>query len=99
MKHLVSWFAGIDLGDKMHQVHLTDADGKACGSATFPHGGKGVPSCSVGEACRWRPGSDRGCPPHGAVVEGLLEGLCGLRHQPEAGQSGSGSVCVVRGEG
>ena len=77
MKHLVSWFAGIDLGDKMHQVHLTDADGKACGSATFPHGGKGV-----AQLLSWLVKRAGGAPeaigvameaPHGAVVEGLLD--------------------------
>ena len=42
MSHHVSWFAGIDLGDRKHHVHLTDASGTFCGAATFSHGGRGI---------------------------------------------------------
>ena len=42
MSHHVSWFAGIDLGDRKHHVHLTDAAGTFCGAATFSHGGRGI---------------------------------------------------------
>ena len=77
MNHLVSWFAGIDLGDKTHRVHLTDADGKSGGSATFSHGGMGV-----AQLLSWLVKRAGGAPeaigvameaPHGAVVEGLLD--------------------------
>ena len=42
MSYHVSWFAGIDLGDHKHHVHLTDAAGTFGGAAAFSHEGKGV---------------------------------------------------------
>ena len=77
MSHHVSWFAGIDLGDHKHRVHLTDAAGTFVGAAAFPHGGRGV-----ARLLGWlleKTGVDPGSigvaleVPHGAVVDGLLE--------------------------
>ena len=77
MSHHVSWFAGIDLGDRKHRVHLTDAAGTFCGAATFPHGGGGI-----ARLLSWlveQTGADPGSigvaleAPHGAVVDGLLD--------------------------
>lgn len=77
MSHHVSWFAGIDLGDRKHCVHLTDAAGVAVGEASFSHGGKGI-----ARLLSWlldKTGADPGSigvaleVPHGAVVDGLLD--------------------------
>ena len=77
MSHHVSWFAGIDLGDRKHHVHLTDAAGTFCGAATFSHGGRGI-----ARLLSWlveQTGADPGSigvaleVPHGAVVDGLLD--------------------------
>ena len=77
MSHHVSWFAGIDLGDRKHHVHLTDASGTFCGAATFSHGGRGI-----ARLLSWlveQTGADPGSigvaleVPHGAVVDGLLD--------------------------
>ncbi|MDE3260468.1 MAG: IS110 family transposase [Acidobacteriota bacterium] len=77
MSHHVSWFAGIDLGDHKHRVHLTDAAGTFVGAAAFPHRGRGI-----AQLLGWlldKAGADPGSigvaleVPHGAVVDGLLE--------------------------
>ena len=77
MSHHVSWFAGIDLGDRTHHVHLTDATGAVLGKASFSHGGRGV-----AQLLSWlldTTGADSGSigvaleAPHGAVVDGLLD--------------------------
>ena len=77
MSHHVSWFAGIDLGDRKHFVHLTDAAGADVGKACFSHGGKGI-----ADLFSWlvdKTGADPGSigvaleVPHGAVVDGLLD--------------------------
>ena len=77
MSHHVSWFAGIDLGDHKHHVHLTDAAGAFGGAAAFSHGGRGI-----AHLLSWlvdQTGADPGSigvaleVPHGAVVDGLLE--------------------------
>ena len=77
MSHLVSWFAGIDLGDRRHHVHLTDAAGVDLGEASFSHGGRGI-----AQLLSWlldKSGADPGSigvaleVPHGAVVDGLLD--------------------------
>ena len=77
MSHHVSWFAGIDLGDRKHHVHLTDASGTFGGAATFSHGGRGI-----ARLLSWlvaQTGADPGSigvaleVPHGAVVDGLLD--------------------------
>ena len=77
MSHHVSWFAGIDLGDHQHRVHLTDAAGTFGGAATFSHGGSGI-----ARLLSWlveQTGADPGSigvaveVPHGAVVDGLLD--------------------------
>ena len=77
MSHHVSWFAGIDLGDRKHSVHLTDAAGTFVGASTFSHGGRGI-----ARLLSWlldKTGADPGSVgvalevPHGAVVDGLLD--------------------------
>ena len=77
MSDHVSWFAGIDLGDRKHSVHLTDAVGTVVGKASFSHGGKGI-----ADLLSWlvdKSGADPGSigvaleAPHGAVVDGLLD--------------------------
>ena len=77
MSHHVSWFAGIDLGDRKHFVHLTDAAGVVIGEASFSHGGRGI-----AHLLSWlvdKTGADPGSigvaleVPHGAVVDGLLD--------------------------
>ena len=77
MSYHVSWFAGIDLGDRKHSVHLTDAAGAVIGEASFSHGGKGI-----AHLLSWlldKTGADSGSigvaleVPHGAVVDGLLD--------------------------
>lgn len=77
MRHLFSWYVGIDLGDRKHRVYLADGEGKGVDSATFSHGGKGVT-----RLISWLLARCGGCPeevsvavetPHGAVVDGLLE--------------------------
>ena len=77
MSHHVSWFAGIDLGDHQHRVHLTDAAGTFVGAAAFPHRGRGI--AQLLGWLREKAGADPGSigvaleVPHGAVVDGLLE--------------------------
>ena len=77
MSYHVSWFAGIDLGDRKHFVHLTDAAGAVLGEASFSHGGTGI-----AHLLSWlvdKTGADPGSigvaleVPHGAVVDGLLD--------------------------
>ncbi len=77
MSHHVSWFAGIDLGDHKHHVHLTDAAGAVFGRTSFSHGGRGI-----AQLLSWlvdKTGADPGSigvaleVPHGAVVDGLLD--------------------------
>lgn len=77
MSHHVSWFAGIDLGDRKHSVHLTDTAGVVVGEASFSHGGRGI-----AHLLSWlldKTGADPGSigvaleVPHGAVVDGLLD--------------------------
>ena len=77
MSHHVSWFAGIDLGDHKHHVHLTDAAGAVLGRTSFSHGGRGI-----AQLLSWlvdKAGADPGSigvaleVPHGAVVDGLLD--------------------------
>lgn len=77
MSHLVSWFAGIDVGDHKHHVHLTDAAGAVLGKTSFSHGGRGI-----AQLLSWlvdQTGADPGSigvaleVPHGAVVDGLLD--------------------------
>ena len=77
MSHHVSWFAGIDLGDHKHHVHLIDAAGAVLGRTSFSHGGRGI-----AQLLSWlvdKTGADPGSVgvalevPHGAVVDGLLD--------------------------
>lgn len=70
-------FVGVDLGSRLHQVHILDARGKCLGEGGFEHKAEGLAhmadwllECANGQPAAIAVAVEK---PHGAVVDTLLE--------------------------